>query len=105
MELEITVYNKGCETLGTDHEELILDVLTPIFRDLMLPFTYEIAIRECLDGTLVLVCMDKGKYIRFPKSVLDHIITYSDGTVRRLVGEKLPLTADNRLELLLEEWN
>jgi hypothetical protein len=105
MELEITVYNKGCETLGTDHEELILDVLTPIFRDLMLPFSYEIAIRECLDGTLVLVCMDKGKYIRFPKNVLDHVIAYSNGDMRRLVGDKLPLTADNRLELLLEEWN
>jgi hypothetical protein len=105
MELEITVYNGGGETFGTEHEELILDVLTPIFRDLMLPFSYEIAIRECLDGTLVLVCMDKGKYIRFPQKVLDHVIAYSNGDKRRLVGDKLPLTADNRLELLLEEWN
>ncbi len=105
MELEITVYNKGGETFGTEHEELILDVLTPIFRDLMLPFSYEIATRECMDGTLVLVCMDKGKYIRFPQKVLEHKIVYSNGEVRRLVGDKLPLTADNRLELLLEEWN
>ncbi len=105
MELEITVYNSGAETFGTDHEELILDVLTPIFRDLMLPFSYEIAIRECLDGTLVLVCMDKGKYIRFPQKVLDHTIAYSNGDIRRLVGDKLPLSANGRLELLLEEWN
>ena len=105
MELEITVFNKGGETFGTDHEDLILDVLTPIFRDLMLPFSYEIGIRECLDGTLVLVCMDKGKYIRFPQKVLEHVITYSDGTARRLVGHKLPLSADGKLWLLLEEWN
>ena len=105
MELEITVYNKGCETVGTDHEELILDVLTPILRDLMLPFSYEIAIRECLDGTLVLICTDHGKYIRFPPRVLNHTITYSDGETRRLVGDKLPLSADGKLWVLLEEWN
>ena len=105
MELEITVYNRGGETFGTDHEDLILDVLTPIFRDLMLPSSYEIGIRECLDGTLVLVCLDRGKYIRFPQTVLEHRIPYSNGEVRRLVGDKLPLTADARLEVLLEEWN
>jgi hypothetical protein len=105
MELEITVYNKGGETFGTGHEELILDVLTPIFRDLMLPVSYEIGIRECMDGTLVLVCMDKGRYIRFPRKVLDHSISYSDGETRRLVGHRLPLSADTTLWLLLEEWN
>lgn len=105
MELEITVYNKGGETFGNEHQDLILDVLTPIFRDLMLPFSYEIAIRECLDGTLVLVCMDKGKYIRFPQKVLDSRVAYSDGETRRLVGNRLPLSADGKLWLLLEEWN
>lgn len=105
MELEITVYANGCETLGSEHTDLILDVLTPIMRDLLLPSSYEIAIRECLDGTLVLVWLDKGKYIRVPKTVLDHTIAYSDGTTRRLVGDKLPLSADNALWLLLEEWN
>lgn len=105
MELEITVYNKGGETFGTDHDDLILDTLAPIFRDLMLPFSYEIGIRECTDGTLVLVCLDKDKYIRFPQKVLDHKLVYSNGEVRRLVGSRLPLSADGRLELLLEEWN
>lgn len=105
MELEITVYADGCETLGTEHEELILDVLAPMFRDLMLPSSYEIATRECVDGTLVLVCLDNGKYIRFPQKVLTHPIVYSNGDIRRLVGDKLPLSADGRLELLLEEWN
>lgn len=105
MELEITVYEDGVETDGGDHEDLIHDVLRPIFHDIVMPSPYEIELKECLDGTRVFVCREKGRYVRFPEKVLNHIIAYSNGTTHRLVGDRLPLTADGRLTILLEEWN
>lgn len=105
MELEITVYEDGVATFGGDYEDLLHDVFRPIFHEIVMPSPYEIELKECLDGTLVFACREKGKFIRFPDKVLNHTISYSDGTVRRLVGEKLPLSADGRLWVLLEEWN
>ncbi len=105
MELEITVYDNGVETYGGDHEDLLHDVFGPIFHEIVLPTRYEIELKECLDGTRVFVCMENGKYIRFPNAILNHVISYSNGETRRLVGDKLPLSADKRLWVLLEEWN
>lgn len=105
MDLEITVYEDGVALEGRDHEELIVEFCSTILHDIVIPLSYEIELRECVDGTRVLVCTDKGRQIRFPKQILDAVLTYSDGTQRRLVGDKHPLTADERIQLLLEEWN
>lgn len=105
MELEITIYEDGVATQGGDHEDLLHDVFRPIFHDIVMPSPYEIELKECLDGTLVFVCREKGRYVRFPDKVLNYTITYSNGDIRRLVGDKLPLSLDGRLEVLLEEWN
>lgn len=105
MDLEITVYEDGVALEGRDHEDLIVDFCSEILHDIVIPLSYEIELRECVDGTRVLVCTDKGRQIRFPNQILDAILTYSDGTRRRLVGDKHPLTVDGRVELLLEEWN
>lgn len=105
MELEITVYDNGVAVDGGEHEERLHEVLRPVFHDMVMPSGYEIEIKECLDGTRVLVCKEWGRLIRFPSKILSHVISYSDGTIRRLVGDKLPLTADGRMTVLLEEWN
>lgn len=105
MELEITLYEDGVETFGGDHEARLHDLFRPIFHDIGMPASYEIELKECLDGTRVFVCRDRGRYVRFPESVLHHRVVYSNGESRRLVGDKLPLSADGRLLVLLEEWN
>lgn len=116
--LRVSIFEDGDDMAFCDYDEQEQNALRECMDDLIghstgnFVFDLDSVIGEDCEWVTVLVCrLQEGYRVPFPLSILDHIVYYSSGDEKKLVGMKLRVHPRSdtyiwaeKVEILMEEY-